>query len=263
MDLKSQSKNVDFSGVTADVKPFPVGTSLPATCATGSMFFKSNQPSGENLYGCVAPNTWALQAGGSGGGGGGAEIPLKVEKTGSTISIGVGCSITTPCLARIGSVAYAYLGQATVTVTSGTGNAMFYVDRDGQLIAAVAAAGSPNIGCSGCQALTGVTQVPGDGLPLAVWHATAGVWDAAGTDQRAILSAGSYFTAGPNVSVSHAGSNVTISAFLAQLPSGTQAACSSTTQGTIWYTPGAMGVKDKVEVCAKDDTDVYAWRLIY
>ena len=40
-------------------------------------------------------------------------------------------------------------------------------------------------------------------------------------------------------------------------------ACSSIVRGTFWFTQGATGVKDDVEVCAKDTSDAYAWRTIY
>jgi len=39
--------------------------------------------------------------------------------------------------------------------------------------------------------------------------------------------------------------------------------CDSTIRGTMWFTQGAAGVKDKFEVCAKDAANAYAWRLIY
>jgi hypothetical protein len=39
--------------------------------------------------------------------------------------------------------------------------------------------------------------------------------------------------------------------------------CSATTRGTFWVTQGDTGVKDSVEVCAKDTGDAYAWRTIY
>lgn len=39
--------------------------------------------------------------------------------------------------------------------------------------------------------------------------------------------------------------------------------CDSTQRGTFWVTQGAAGVKDIVEVCAKDASDSYAWRTIY
>lgn len=39
--------------------------------------------------------------------------------------------------------------------------------------------------------------------------------------------------------------------------------CDSTTRGTFWFTQSGAGVKDSVEVCAKDAADAYAWRTIY
>lgn len=72
VDLRNQSKNVDFSGAVA-TKPLKTGTTLPSTCQVGEMFFKSDAAPGANLYGCVAANQWILQA--SGGGGGGTGLP--------------------------------------------------------------------------------------------------------------------------------------------------------------------------------------------
>jgi hypothetical protein len=39
--------------------------------------------------------------------------------------------------------------------------------------------------------------------------------------------------------------------------------CSATTRGTLWFTQSASGVKDMLEVCAKDAANTYAWRTIY
>ena len=61
IDLKTQVKNIDFSGFPW-TKPAQVGTILPPTCSTGQLFFKSDATSGSNLYGC-AQNAWALQGG--------------------------------------------------------------------------------------------------------------------------------------------------------------------------------------------------------
>jgi len=66
IDLRTQSKSVDFSAASS-TRPLKTGTSLPASCSAGEMFFKTNAPAGSNLYGCVATNTWSLQAGGSSG----------------------------------------------------------------------------------------------------------------------------------------------------------------------------------------------------
>jgi hypothetical protein len=47
------------------------------------------------------------------------------------------------------------------------------------------------------------------------------------------------------------------------LPTGSRPACASGIRGEYWYTQGGAGVKDDVAVCAKDASDVYAWRTIY
>jgi len=44
---------------------------------------------------------------------------------------------------------------------------------------------------------------------------------------------------------------------------GAQPACAVATRFTFWVTAGGAGVKDKVEVCAKDVGDAYAWRVLY
>jgi len=43
----------------------------------------------------------------------------------------------------------------------------------------------------------------------------------------------------------------------------TKPACDSDHRGTMWFTKGDTGVKDTLEVCAKDASDAYAWRTLY
>lgn len=47
------------------------------------------------------------------------------------------------------------------------------------------------------------------------------------------------------------------------VPSGSIYTCNSGTRGMFWVTDSGAGVKDLVQVCAKDAADVYAWRTIY
>jgi len=42
-----------------------------------------------------------------------------------------------------------------------------------------------------------------------------------------------------------------------------QPACAANKRGYIWMTKGAAGVKDALQVCAKDAAEAYAWRTIY
>jgi len=50
-----------ITGKTATA-PVKTGTTLPATCQVGDLFFKTDSREGENLYGCTSANTWSLQA---------------------------------------------------------------------------------------------------------------------------------------------------------------------------------------------------------
>ncbi len=62
INLGTQGRNVDFSNAPS-TRPVKTGTALPGTCATGDLFFNTSAPAGQNLFGCAAPNTWALAGG--------------------------------------------------------------------------------------------------------------------------------------------------------------------------------------------------------
>lgn len=62
VDLRTQTKNVDFSGA-ASTRPVRTGTQLPAACTLGEAFFKTDAPAGKNLYFCTALNVWTLESG--------------------------------------------------------------------------------------------------------------------------------------------------------------------------------------------------------
>src|SRR5260370_6319173 len=64
VDLRTQSKSVDFCGATA-TKPFKSGTVFPSVCSVGEMFYKADAPAGSNLYACTSLNAWTLETSGS------------------------------------------------------------------------------------------------------------------------------------------------------------------------------------------------------
>jgi hypothetical protein len=80
----------------AQIQPTPPeilrGTSLPGTCAVGRVFFKTDAPAGQNLYGCTATDTWTLQ------GGRGAALRVATDKsltaTYANGASGVGATLT-------------------------------------------------------------------------------------------------------------------------------------------------------------------------
>jgi hypothetical protein len=261
VNVKNQTKNVNLSGASF-VIPFPTGTALPALCTTGSMFFNLSAPAGSNLAGCVATNTWTTEGGGSSGGGAVSGAVNVQQSSSTTLTIGASCTPSAPCLVQIGSIVYTYTGAALVTLTSGTGLVYLYVDTNGIITAGESSAGSPVLSCSACVLASAITQFPPGVVPLATWSASGGAW-IAGTNDVALQSGGPAFIAGTNVTLTQTGNTVTIAASLEALPTGAQPACALSTGGFMWYSPGATGVKDSVQVCAKDATNTYAWRTLY
>jgi hypothetical protein len=63
VDLRGQTRNVDFSGASS-TRTFQAGIVLPAGCVAGETFFKLDAPPGQNFYGCVSAGVWSLQSGG-------------------------------------------------------------------------------------------------------------------------------------------------------------------------------------------------------
>ncbi len=43
----------------------------------------------------------------------------------------------------------------------------------------------------------------------------------------------------------------------------TQPACEESLRGRLWHVATGAGIKDSVSVCAKNETDTYAWRSLY
>src|SRR5690242_749213 len=57
VDLKMQSKSVDFSGASS-TKPVRTGTNLPSACSVGEFFFQTSASPGVNTYICPTANLW-------------------------------------------------------------------------------------------------------------------------------------------------------------------------------------------------------------
>jgi hypothetical protein len=206
VDLAKQSKNIDFSQASF-VRPFPLGTALPATCQVGQVFFLTTAPA--SAYECTSTNVWAPIQGSTGAAAG----TIDVQFTSSTVlTVGSRCSIPTPCLFRVGSTEYSLLAPVTVTLTSGSGLAMVYIDSNANLTVGVTSLTAPAVACSGCVVVAGITAYPLGTIPVEVWNATNGSWDASGTSNLASLSVAPALVAGDNITLTQAAGTVTIAA---------------------------------------------------
>lgn len=244
VDLRTQSKNVDFSSQPS-TRPTVVGTTLPSTCQTGQLFFNSTATAGSNLFGCTASNTWTLMSSGSssstgssGSGTSGSGISMAAQLgdfatalSNGTLTIGAGCSSTTPCNARIGNTTYSFKFPGTVSISgSASGLVFIYIDGGGNLTAGSVA----TLTCTGCTYAPGVTAFPSNSIPLYTWTSTGGAFDASGaTDFRAVYSAKNLLGGSGVIISENAGtSTVAIDPSLVGLhvltpPSSSSAACSA------------------------------------
>ena len=197
VDLSTQGKNIDFSAAPS-TRPVKTGSVFPSTCQTGSMFFKTDAPSGANLYGCTATSVWTLLSGGSSGAG---DTNCVASNVGGSLQISI------PCVVWLGTTSYTLAGSASFTPVSGTGTARFYLSAAGVFTAGSDAAGSCN---SSCAYAAGVPVYPVDAVPLAHASITNGVLGSI-TDDRG-PERGSPVEAGPGVLIGVTGGVTTISA---------------------------------------------------
>jgi hypothetical protein len=242
VNLQTQGRNPDFSGFSF-TRPIAVGTALPATCSVGQLFFNSAAAAGSNLYACTATNVWTLEAGGSGGSGSGSGASFAAQLgdfgtslSSGTLSIGSGCSASTPCNIRVGNTVYSFKSAATVTSSGSTSGLVFiYVDSAGNLTAGSQA----TLTCTGCLYVSGITAFPVGSVPLATWTVTGGsLVSASGVDFRAFLStkaimSGQGILVSENAGISTLSIDPSVAATFVATPPPTSATTCSTGQFSV------------------------------
>lgn len=162
-----------------------IGTTAPATCTLGQVFFDSDATAGENWYGCTATDTWT-QLGGTGGGSGASSVSELTDCTAtrtSTTNLSVGA-----CTVTVGLKRFTVAADTTCALTATVADTAYAYLLDGTFIIGFSDAGS-SIACSGWTSDTGISAFPADSVPLFTFSAitTPGEWDTSGgTDYRSI-----------------------------------------------------------------------------
>jgi hypothetical protein len=206
VDLRTQSKNVDFSAAPS-TKPIQTGTTIPGTCAVGQMFFLTTAPAGSNVYGCQATNVWTLEGGGGNGGGATAANQLLDALCARTSGAVVTCSFPIGGTNfGSGSFSTGLTINWTVTISSTSGLTTFYQywnpTSPGAISIDTSAPSFSGIACnSGCVlGNANASGYPADVKPISRLTAgvTANQWDSFGNclpsnaqgciDDRAIFS---------------------------------------------------------------------------
>lgn len=267
VDLRTQSKSVDFSAASS-TKPLTTGTTLPASCVTGQMFFLSSAPAGQNVYGCVSANTWNLQSGGGGGGSGvSIEAAGTLVGTSGTLNLSAGLgtlfaiSDTGPLIsiqssantAVVPTLASDQAGGARLC-TSASGSAVTYTCSMAptlmQYTTGMILEWRPDLSATG-----GPTTLNIDSLGATSVKLADGLTDPAPGD----------IVAGHLEQIWYDGT--TFRLINGIVPAGVLGeslpVCNLLTHGRLWFVAGATGVKDSLSACAKDATNTYAWRTLY
>lgn len=247
-------------------KPVKFGTVLPATCAQGDLFVKTDAPAGLSMYACVTANTWNLETGQSGG-------TLTIQADGTVLG------------SR--GILNVQAGEGIVHTVADTGTVM---DVETLVDTAVVETRS-NLESGAdllCVSTSGSGAVYTCLLPVTLGAYTTGMvlrWipDVTATGGPTTLSVDARGAkpvklfdgiTDPSVADIIAGMQYTLwfdgSSFRLSIPatlpatnSAGRPACDTTQRARLWHILGGTGVKDEVAVCAKDASDQFAWRVLY
>jgi len=270
VDLRSQSKSVDFSGANP-TKPMATGTVLPATCSVGQMFFITTASAGQNLYGCVATNTWAVESGGSSGGSGGSGVTVEdagaVLGVASTLNFTVGVGALY-AISEVGATATVESSADTSVVSTLARN-----QSGGPLFCASASGSATAYSCAMSPTLTQYTtgmalhwqpDVNGAGGPTTINVDFLGAQSLKLADGATNPGPGDV-VAGRLYVIWYDGSNFRLADpdFPAGVLGEALPTCSTAVRGRLWFVAGGTGVKDSLSVCAQDATNTLAWRTLY
>lgn len=234
VDLRSQSKNVDFSAASS-TRPTQTGTILPAVCQTGALFYKLDATAGQNLYGCTAPNLWTLESSGSSGGGSGtsnqAQLDCGVTRTaGNILTLFPGASSVNVCTIATNAAVYTRIAPETITIASGTLTVRAYLSDGsdsnpaGSIVVCNSAASGISVS-AGLRLNNSCAAFPSTGGTYLIfsWVASSsGVWDSSGTLLRPLMSGGANLVAGTNLTIIPTSNGTIISS-----DTGVDATCST------------------------------------
>jgi hypothetical protein len=256
IDLRNQ--------VQSATKPVKVGPVLPVGCTTGDLFLNTNAPVGGNLFGCVATNTWALQAGAVGNSilvqGDGVAIGSKpiqnfqsgpgiltvLADTGSRIDVSHQVDTTI-----VQTRANAQSGADTLCVSAAT---------TGNAYACTVLPILPNYTAG--MVLYWIPDVSSDGDPVTLQVDALDAVPVTLLDGLSDPAAGD-IAAGELTPVWYDGAQFRLLGARGTLANAARPDCGPGVRGRLWYQAGASGVKDDVAVCAKDAADGFGWRVVY
>jgi hypothetical protein len=263
VDLRTQSKSVDFTAASS-TKPLKTGATLPATCTQGEMFFKTDAPVGQNVYGCVNTDTWQLQAGAG---------AVTVESDGTVVGtqavqnfvVGPGLvNAMTDTGTRINIQQNVDTAVVQTREAAQSGSALLCASASGSGSAYTCSMNpslssytpgmvlfwKPDVGSPG-----GAVTINVDTLGAKPVKLADGTTDPTGAE---ILAERFY-----PIWYDGTGFRLMVPPLKAAIAGVSRPACDASQRGRIWQTVGGQGSKDEAAICAKDAADAYGWRILY
>jgi hypothetical protein len=248
LDLRTQSKNIDFSQAP-ETRPMKTGGTVPSTCNPGDMFFNTSAPVGQNVYGCTATGSFALESGGAGLATQLGDFAMSNTTTAATLAIGAGCSALMPCNYVNNNVLVLSLTAPCTVTISGTvtsGTVYVFVAPNGLLTVGHNTTATLTAG-GDCVVATAVTGFPDGSLLLGLPAFTSNVWNTVtgAMDRRGFLSAAA-ISAGTGVSTITDGATgvktvSTDSTIIPQYTTGSGAPSGNCVSGRDFYTDTTNG----------------------
>ena len=301
VNLAHQTSNADFSAAQS-TKPVKVVTGLPAACSVGEMVFKSDAPAGHNLYTCTAANFWSLQLladfdvkriGNTElaiGPGCSAAKPCNF-RLGSSVA-----ALSTPATVSITSAAstsnaFIYIDERNILVVGHGAGLTLSCSPGCEVVSGITAFPADSLPLARWGATTTVGQwdsigelraasahhdliKAGDGLvaSMDLFGVKSISVDSAqvpryltgsGVPAGACQTGRDYYLNTANADLYKCNAGIWIVQGGGSAAPGGSPACDVTSRFTFWSTAGSTGIKDSVEVCAKDAAGNYAWRTLY
>jgi len=266
INLGTQGRNVDFTNAPY-TRPVKTGTSLPASCSPGELFFNLSAAAGQNLTGCAAVNSWIVLGNSSGG---------ITQLTGDVTTLAASSGSVVSTLATVNGNPGTFGSATAVPVIT--------VNEKGQITAVTTATVS---GTGGSSTSTAIPVGPLASLsptcsPGALYFAT----DQPAGQQLYTCSAANTWTQmvslGPSGALAYTNGSLDIvvsvvprltaaNTFSALNAFGNgvqltttrigQPACASSTRGLFWFQNNGAS-KDSVQICVYSGTG-FGWTSLY
>lgn len=155
-----------------------VGTTTPATCTQGTVFFKTDATAGQNLYFCTTADNWTQMTGGSSSSTSTAFAPTRETGSAANDTLRLNCDTAPYCTETVNRViAYNSTTDITFKISTSpsyTGNLYTYYTPSSQTVYCDQGSAGLTLTLAGCTAAT-TGGIPAGSFPVGKYNGTYAV----------------------------------------------------------------------------------------